>query len=116
MTDGQSETCAANGPHADQEQHDRERALAFLRQFFDMRLSIRDWENKMAAYIRDAEAWRDLQESRICVRCDICKAKTAAAVDDDDRWWCVHCILKWQEEHKQNWATGQPLPQPPEEE
>lgn len=40
--------------------------------------------------------------------CSICKSNPAVAPDEDDTWWCLPCIGKWEKENTADWATGEP--------
>lgn len=44
--------------------------------------------------------------------CDVCKEAVTdgcGARDEDDRFWCVPCMLKWEHEHGCHWENGQSL-------
>jgi len=47
--------------------------------------------------------------------CDICREPVTdglGAYDENESFWCVACMLRWEREHGRHWEDGAPMPTP----
>ena len=51
----------------------------------------------------------DVDYGAVCHVCHQHTEGSSYAVDEDDRTWCVPCMLAWELKHGCHWETGQPI-------